>query len=237
MSDTWVLIPAAGESKRYKAAGFVSPKPVLKISFHDKEWSMLKHVIGTVPLDVARVLVGLAADVPLPLDLAELRHPDVIERVDIFGTIGQADTLYQMVRRVPLEDQVLVLDCDMVLSSHDIFSIIKYLNVYHLVVGVTKTFDPNTSRVDEYPFPHQFVEKQPISEWGIVSARAFSEAGLLKSSLKIAIDKGIATYTEPYLSQAMNFYPGKRFAYPIEKYLDWGTPERLAQTGAHVVLD
>lgn len=230
MSKTWVVIPAAGESRRFKTEGYRLPKPVLLISWQGKILSMVEHVIASLPSGEFEVVVVLPRGVDGPRSLqrsASVGH--------IRLTNGQADTVLQIVRDLPTKDKVLVMDCDMILRSEDIFHVHHSLWAFDLTVAVTKTFDPNASRVDRIPHPELFVEKEPISEWGIVGLRGFRDVGCLTQALETTILTCNRHRTEPYLSMAMNYYPGTRYAHQIFDYQDWGTPERLRQTGAYIV--
>lgn len=45
MSDLWIVIPAAGESRRFKEAGYSIPKPCLCIKNREGEvTAMINHI-------------------------------------------------------------------------------------------------------------------------------------------------------------------------------------------------
>jgi NDP-sugar pyrophosphorylase family protein len=155
--------------------------------------------------------------------------------IHIEKTTGQADTIYQTVKNFMPTTPVIVADCDMILSLEDMVTIRKLLGIYDMVVAVTETFDPNASRVDQVPHPNRFVEKEPISQWGIVGVRAFNKAYLLKDALLTTLNDCKHRGVEPYISMAMNYYPGTRYAYVVRGFQDWGTPERLKESGAEIV--
>lgn len=227
MSELFILIPAAGESRRYKEAGYSLPKPTLWIENGDGvRASMLGHVEATLP--PGTVMVGLSAGVALPEDC----FGNVVR---INKTIGQADTIYQMLRGVSENARVLVVDCDMILGRKTLEELVALLNTFDVTIAVTYTFDPNASRVDKIPFPTKFVEKEPISAWGIVGARAFGNAGMLRDALAITVAAAGQNNEEPYLSTAINDYPGVKFAIETNFYVDWGTPERLQETDAKII--
>jgi len=230
MSNIWTVIPAAGESRRFKDAGFVTPKPLLTLKSKSGEIGyMVQHVIADFPAWLrAGVIVALPEGFPKPIDLQE-------RVVSIEHTTGQADTVYQVVKTLPDDDSVLVLDCDMILKTKDILTLVEMINVYDVTIAVSETFDPNASRVDSIPFPTRFVEKEPISQWGIVGGRAFKKAGLLTQALKKTLDRCVDRHQEPYLSLAINPYPGSKFAHVITDYIDLGTPERIKEAGWEIL--
>ena len=217
MSDLHILIPAAGRSTRFAAQGYTTPKPFLQIRDRNGvSKRMVDHVADSAPIGLTHILYPAGA-------------PD---------SSGQAESVLILVNQVldQLDDaRVLVLDCDMVLPRAVLIVLEKVLSVYSMSVAVAETFDPNASRIDSFPFPRVFAEKQPIGKWGIVGARAFRSARNLKTALEYTISVAKRTGSEPYISEAMNYYPGTAVAIPTDDFQDWGTPERVAASGATIV--
>lgn len=229
-SNLYVIILAAGESKRFKEKGYTQCKPLLPITYAGATLSMLSWVILTLGeiREPFNLLIAYPANLPLPvIELAQSSY------VLIRETRGQADSLRQALAYVPENSRVLVLDCDMVLKRSDIQTLLDLLQTSDISIAVTETFDPNASRVDTVPFPTRFVEKEAISQWGIVGARAFKNSTLLIEALDEVLYLG-NLHVEPYLSTAINYYPGTKVAHIVSDYLDWGTPDRLENTGARI---
>lgn len=227
MSSLFTVIPAAGKSQRFRDAGYSLPKPYLVIK--DKNCvtnRMIGHVITSFPHSLKIIAT--------PSDRLPLSNYDAMEHA-IHQSVGQADTIYQVVKDLPKDSQILILDCDVVLQTRDIERVVGLLNSYDMVMAVAFTFDPNASRIDQIPFPTKFVEKKAISEFGMVSARAFRNAGKLTKALEETLEYCAAAEMEPYLSYAMNEYDGTKYAHLITEYQDWGTPERIAQNGATII--
>lgn len=219
MSDTWIVIPAAGESRRFKEAGYMDDKPFLTLADqNDFRALMYQHILFSIPhsVPIKRIVVGTRWELY-----------NLAAAVQIKETKGQADTVYQLVKTLPPDDSVLVLDCDTILKTEDITKLLEFLKVYDMVVAVAETFDPNASRVDQVPFPTRFVEKEPISQWGMISGRGFKSCG----DLAYALRQILSDDDEPYLSTAMNYYPGTKYAHVITEYVDLGTPERIKEAG------
>lgn len=221
----WAIILGAGESKRFHDEGFVCPKPSLLIEHKGKPLSMITHVANSVPASIYQRLAVYRAGVPMPTDLDALP-------MWVKATRGQADTAYQVVQTMLPHDGVLMLDCDMLLEREDLERIVTLMGIYDVVVAVTKTVDPNASRVDSAPLFTTCAEKQAISQWGIVGARGFSTAWILEKALQKLLEE---SPEEPYLSMAINNYPGSKYAYEITKFQDWGTPERIQKSGAKIL--
>ena len=224
-NNLYILIPAAGESRRFLDEGYINPKPLLSLQSKDGvKGRMLDFVIDSIMSDDPII-------VALP-QAAEDQYENDKRRIEIQyveKTKGQADTIYQMVKELPESDSCLILDCDMVLQATDIDRIIEMIGIYDVSIAVTETFDPNASRIDQVPYPTRFVEKEPISQWGIVGARAFKRIGPLKNALKRIMDRCSTINREPYLSMAINHYPGIKFAHIVKNFVDLGTPERIKE--------
>lgn len=234
MAKVWIVILAAGQSKRFKDVGYTTPKPCLMIRSPRNTRSMLAHVIDSLPMkywlnSADSIVVGLPVGVDPPHDLAT----DNIVRIK--KTKGQADTLLQIVKTLPETDSVLVMDCDTILNEDDVSTVINLLNVFDVVTAVIDTFDPNMSRVDSVPFPTYFAEKEPISVHGIVGIRGFKSIGALKIALYATLDICRVNEKEPYATTAMNLYKGKKFAHTIHKFVDLGTPERVRNAGWEIL--
>ena len=234
MNKLWVVIPAAGESKRFKDAGYLNLKPTLFLKSNVGFCAtMLGHVFESMPytVDEGSVVIALPYGIHLPTDVKDCVSD--LHTVHIEHTTGQADTIYQAIQFLPSEDSVLIQDCDTILKTKDVQFLINNLQVYDMTLAVTKTLDPNASRVDRVPFPTRFEEKKPISEWGIIGVRGFNNIGRLRSALSWAI---LHNHTEePYLSMAMNEYAGTKFAHKITEYVDLGTPERIKEAGWEIL--
>lgn len=192
---------------------------------------MLRHVVETIPeARSENINIGIPVGIGVPGVRGKFHG--------IWASTGQATTVYQILQSMMVRDgylkpsPVLVLDCDMLLGVEDLIAIVELTQIYRSVVAVTETFDPNASRVDRIPFPTMFVEKEPISQYGIVSARAFDNAVDLKDCIGGYLET-LPPEREPFLSEAMNAYPGPSFAYKLsQSFVDWGTPERVLSSGA-----
>lgn len=233
-SNLWIVIPAAGESKRFQEAGHLTPKPFLKIQ--DKTgltMRMIIHVVSSLPPMSKEAFDRIIIGYPYGYEVKHDPRLSIYTKLrEIKHTTGQADTVHQLIKDLPADDRVMVLDCDMILTTPDLRIIMEFCASWDQVVAVAETFDPNASRVDQIQFPTRFVEKQPISIYGIMGARSFKNIGLLRRALDMALRE---TTTEPYLSTAMNYYPGRAWAHLITEYIDWGTPERIRESGAQIV--
>lgn len=222
VSELWTLIPAAGRSERFLRAGYGTPKPLLRIRSRDgRTLRMYEHVLERLPRE--NVLVALPAGCA-PCGDAQIMH--------VAETRGQADTVLQMLRRVPDDARVLVHDCDVLLESRDVVTVVGHLETQDMTAAVARSDDGNMSRINAYPIWTSCVEKQNPVSWplGVVGARAWLRARELRYDLAALTSEK----PDAYLSSAMSLgWPG--LAVWVRSWTDWGTPEAVRESGAEVV--
>ena len=226
------VILAAGKSERFVKAGYSMPKPFLRVRHHGQIRPMVTHVVRSIPnwIDVF---------VAVPREYRDFAHRMIMGAgvLPIEDSRGQCDTLAQAIRQLPIYKtpqhiSIIALDCDTLLYEEDIryavFTLQDPLNSTVVLVENDEGKDPNKSRIDRFPYPTQFVEKQRVSPWGIVSLRGFYTLATLRKVLE-AMDPAES------LSPMMNHYPGRCAAVMVERpWMDWGTPARLNHSGAHI---
>lgn len=234
--NVWAVIPAAGESRRFKDEGFDEPKPLLTIKHKERTKRMIEWVFDSLPSAIDGVLVGYEDKLhTYPLTVSG----PVALKIPIENSKGQADTIQQMVGWVcgtqKYDDVCLVLNCDVIFTSIDLGRILTAMHSgFDMVIGVQRTHNEAMSFIDTYPVPKLFVEKKPISNWGMSGAWAFrSSVKLLRALQSLKREDGV----EPYLSQALNYYQGSRYALELnpDNILDWGTPAAVRASGAEIV--
>lgn len=230
MLNLTVVVLAVGESKRFKDEGYEILKQFLTVEYNGVKCSMLEHVNRTIPPFANKLFVVPNYTRP-PEDLQITSQ----EWVSIMQSGGQAESAINSLKYVPQGHSVMFLDCDMLLGRDDLTFMLKALFLYDSVIAVQKTFDPNASRVDKVPFPTAFAEKEPISEWGIVSARGFKDYDKLIMSLHHGIVEDHKAGREPYLTGTLMAYPGIIYAHELfQPIVDWGTPDRVRLSGAQI---
>lgn len=237
----WVLVPAAGESRRFADAGYPTPKPFLRIAHKSLAdgypKAMLDHVVDSLPGDVPSL-------VSLPKRLAMSSKPgEALERtssMNLEKTRGQADSLRQMVRWLPkryLDDTaVVIVNCDVVFTdpSHIQWLVTQVDAGFVAATLVVESNSPAMSYAHPYPCPQRFVEKQVLGKHAMAGAWAFASAARLLSALDWACCQGS---TEPYLSHAMGRIIGPKISKCIEPtdMLDFGTPKAVKDAGAKII--
>jgi hypothetical protein len=228
-----VIVPAAGQSRRFKEKGIDKPKPLIKFSYNSgTRQTMLEHSIRGV------------ANRPIHIGCRQEDYEDFkgefgnFENFHIYGldtTQGQAHTVQNILYHgnFKLDKPVLVVNCDqMFLYPLDMFA--RQCEDFEAGVLV---FDGQENKaysyVDNFPIFQRAEEKQPISPWAIAGAFYFRSVALLVRALKDQEDTYIGGWSvksgEPYLSHTFQFVDGDKLAVhmPKDKLVGWGTPEQL----------
>lgn len=222
----YVIILAAGQSKRFLEAGIDTPKPFLEIVWRGTSVYMLQHVINTVPFKF-----DISIAVPP-------RHVFDIPRVksyEISDTKGPADTAFRMV--IALEKYVLntyssylILDCDILNTTNDLerLSELNYCGVL-----VSRSANPAYSYVDKLGPFDRIEEKNRISEYAVQGAYFIHQSAFNEF---INISKlVIEAKQEPYLSHVFNAMQCEKIALETSYTpISWGTPRDLILSGARL---
>lgn len=224
MLSLQVVVPAAGESKRFREKGISTPKPLIKFQYGDSEVkAMYQHAING--LEDRRVFLGCKPSHQTEFEAID----DATLIIPIPSTFGQADTVKQIVAGLTGKDPVLVINSDnMFLYPLHIF--IKQAEAFDAAVLV---FDGEGNRaysyVDGFPLFDCGVEKNPISPWAIAGAFYFDTADILKEALQKHEDNISWFGEEPYLSETLSYITGPKLAVqmPKKQLIGWGTPEEL----------
>lgn len=217
-----VIVPAAGESKRFKAKGILRPKPLLKFSWkHSAQKTMLEHAVSGTnsPIQVIcqeKDVVAFQQAIPAKFSLYTL-----------FESKGQADTVAQLILSSRIEtDPILIVNSDcMFLYSLDIF-VAQARQFPAAALVFDGDYNPAYSYVDDFPIFRYAVEKEPISPWALAGAFYFDSA---QKYLK-AFDKYRAeNRPEEYVSEVYNYIEGDKLAVyiPREQLVGWGTPDEF----------
>ena len=235
----WALIPAAGESRRFRDAGFRRPKPLLRIRHPELgDRTMLGYALDAVPSELLR-LVALPTSISNEDYDSRVRYEDCT-RIFIEKTEGQGHTIAQMCAWFPREQPVLIVNCDVVFREIDLWGILSRLRAdgpggggYDAVIACRRSDDPALSYIDHFPIPTRFYEKEvQSSHMAMSGAWAFSSSVELIRAYELARRKERG---EVYLSHMMNHYRGTRVALELPAPVDFGTPEAVRACGAEVV--
>ncbi len=222
MRNIHVIVPAAGESRRFAQKGIKTPKPLIQFSWKDHpKQTMLRHAIygaSEFPLHV-----GVQEEKKLEFEMffgqRSFLHP-------VDNSLGQADTVRQIVEDMGDDVELLIVNTD----SMFLYPLKTFLKQVEGFEGAAIVFDgeysPAFSYIDSYPLFNRTAEKEPISQWAMAGAFYFKS----KKDFLEAYNKYHATSPkEEYLSEVYNYLEGEKLAVfiPREQWILWGTAEDL----------
>lgn len=222
-----IIVPAAGESKRFTRKGIKLPKPLIKFSWGQfPKQTMLEH--ATHGLEDWPINVGVLRN-HQGIFLEGLIKSNHTFTFHSLGTsLGQADTVAQVARGIKGSD-----DCSLLILNSDsmfLYPLETFLAQVKDFDGGAIVFDgqysPAYSYADEYPLFDKTAEKEPISPWAFAGAFYFKS----KNDFLTAYEAyHWVIQREEYLSEVYNYLPGKKLAVyvPREQWIVWGTAEEL----------
>jgi len=233
-----VIIPMGGRSDAFRDAGYVFPKPLMKIAGRP----MLLHLIDCLQLrmgDVLWIVVPskLHAQYGGDFDLSS-EYPQVEVRVVPFAlqTRGATETLYvglQQMSPAELGRRTICLDCDNLYFS-DVLGPFRRLR---RDMGACFYFtDEGTAALYSYidtdgaGMVREIAEKNPISNRANVGAYGFSSAALLRQFIGKVLDARTKQKMHYYVSTIISamLAAGHPFiGLAAENTVQCGTPSSL----------
>lgn len=225
-SDATVIVPAAGLGKRFSAKGYKTPKPMIRFEYRGKNATMLEHAVNAVAGTKREVLVGVHHS--FTREAASIWP--VFQLVPIANTLGQADTLLQLLNFV--EGPVLIVNSDAGLHVPAAIWGRTGLVLETLCIDVSslaiKLYEPSPySHVDDIPLFEGMAEKIWLSPYACAGAWWFYDATELRVLLKVSLGMGPSEDGEYYLSTALNGCYGYAHLLHKHQYHSWNTPEDL----------
>jgi len=225
-----LIVPAAGTSRRFRDAGYATPKPDLVIEFNGEKKKMLDWVLDEIPFSAVGPVVIAAHPHSVGPDAP---HCSIV----VHNSRGQAHAVLCALDATTPERfadvPVLVMNCDMVICLEDIVRTCEQVSYNSADVGILTTESKSEaySYVNSFPFPTRFAEKRAISAHAMVGAWAFRSSRQLRDALQFVC----RNHNEPYLSAALAKMSAVFKCAHASSFLDWGTPESIAASGARIV--
>lgn len=229
-----IIIPMGGQGKRFQDAGFIIPKPLIKIS----DVPMYRYAVNSMPLEYAKRLIFILSDNDYFDELSNDINQHYSGHYDCYivkllhKTEGQAETVLACAEVLDLKQPTLIHNCD---------SIVRFpVGWQNLLVGnidgAIALFDSNENRWSyaKMDSNHEriidFREKQVISPYASTGTYWFKDTeNLLKNIAKI-ISYNIRENNEYYLSTVYRLMLQEHnIIRPVwtEHFLCFGTPRDL----------
>lgn len=223
-----VIIPAAGESQRFKDAGIKKPKGLLQLEYKGRRAPMIAHCIPNN--FVGEVIVAIRY---LPVwAVAGVSRFFVVNE-----TLGQADTVRQAAETV--DGHIVVINSD---NHIDIDMDLFVANCVHKnadagAVVFDADFSLKYGYVDAYPDFKVGAEKRPISPYALAGAFYYRNGRVLIDAFNMA--SMMSSTNEIYLSHLFEHIPGRKVGWliPKDKLHEWGTPIDLMADPAVKITD
>lgn len=201
-----IVIPAAGEGKRFKDAGYTTAKPLIPVL----GVSMIERVVKNVtPKGTGQILV--------------------ITREMVGPTDGTLDTILYLKDRIDSDSPLLLALCDQLVD----FSPEDLIKKGDQADGAIVTFSrqtPNLSYVEEiWGVITRIADKKVISDYAVAGVYYFKRAGDFMQAAERVVQRGVKENGEYVVSQAIEWMidQGKRLlVYPADSVI-LGTPQEL----------
>lgn len=152
-------------------------------------------------------------------------------------TRGSLETVMQAEKFIDDNDIVIVLDCDLMFKSDDLYNIIERIDDQEDIDGFLLSFNSDLQRysyadIDENNIVKRTAEKVPISNNALAGVYGFSNGKSFKKYAKIIINKNVSDFeaNEYYVSAVYNYMinDGARIILSyLDEYASIGTSEEI----------
>lgn len=235
--DLRILIPIAGEGKRFKEMGYTFPKCLIDISGKP----MIEWVIQNISADVKFIFLVRREDLEKYnlQDMLRLLAPNS----EIIGlknpTRGAAETVLAAEHLINDNKPLAIINGDQYMqwNSNEFF----YSMVADQCDGGIVTFEsvhPKWSfvKIAENGFVSETAEKKPISNKATAGVYYFKKGSEFVKYARQMIEKGITTNSEYYVCPVYNemISDGKKIrSFPIKNMWSFATPEDVKEFADH----
>lgn len=195
MKRLHIIVPMAGEGKRFKDSGYNEAKPLIKIdgtTIFEKalsSFSSLNYENTQYTFIVRKEFIesNIENVIHNKFKNANIVYVDKT-------TNGSLETVYLSKYYINDNDAVLLMDCDIYFNSSSFLQKIKNKLKENICTPVLLTFDSNDAKysyvkVNDDGYAIKVVEKNPISNNAIIGCYFAGEGQLFKKTSKQLIDK------------------------------------------------
>ncbi len=235
-----IVIPMAGMGKRFIEAGYILPKPLLKIE--DKE--IIGHIIDIMRMPKAQFIFIVreehCRDHNLDKILLKLEPNAKIIKINQV-TEGAVCTVLLAKEFFNDNNPVIIKDCDQIINwdPEHFMEFVQRNNADGAIVNIhTERPNYSFSRVDHAGRIFETAEKSVISNYGSVGIYYFARGTDLIKYAERMIERNIRTNNEFYTSPVYNqFIQDFKLIlhYPIAEMFQLGTPEEFHENRNRVI--
>lgn len=240
-----IVIPMAGLGERFKKAGYTEPKPLVKVDGKPQ----IEHVVNMFPGENDFVFICNNEHLRtsnMENMLKKLKPNSLIIGVD-FKKLGPLWGTLEALRKVDFlndGEPVIVSYCDFsVWWSYEDFKKTLLETKCDVAAVAYKGFHPHllgpqlyaSMRVDDNNWMLECREKFSFTENKMDSYQQsgtfyFAKGSILKKCFQEVVDRNLVVNGEYYVSVATQVAAEngfKVYVYPLEHFLQWGTPEDM----------
>lgn len=152
-------------------------------------------------------------------------------------TRGSLETVMQAEKFIDDNDIVIVLDCDLMFKSDDLYNIIERIDDQEDIDGFLLSFNSDLPRysyaeIDKNNIVKRTAEKVQISNHALAGVYGFSNGTKFKKYAKIILDKNVSDFeaNEYYVSAVYNYminYGARIVLSYLDEYASIGTSEEI----------
>ena len=239
MRPLHIIMPMAGEGRRFVQEGWKIPKPLIELNGKP----LFMRAINSVHIDNALIKYSFI------VRKEHIDKYDIDEKIKIFlpqanifyvdkTTRGAVETCLVAEEAISKEDSILVMDCDLEFRSVGFLqNIKKILNqpIQKVNGGELVSFESTDPRfsyaeVDENNVVIRTAEKDVISNHALCGAYFFSSANSFIRAAHKLLDEPVFSKPEYYVSLLYNYLLANGETVKLEtmeEYYSYGTPEEL----------
>lgn len=149
-------------------------------------------------------------------------------------TRGSLETVMQAEKFIEDDDIVIILDCDLLFKSNDLYNIIERIDERNDIDGFLLSFNSDSAKysyadIDENNIVKRTAEKNPISNHALAGVYGFSNGQILKKYATEILNNP-SEYKEYYVSSVYNHMinDGARIILSyLDEYTSIGTSEEI----------
>ncbi len=240
MKKVNIVIPMAGRGQRFIEAGYLNPKPLLKIG----DDLVIKHIINIMKVPQAQFIFIVRQDhcdeFQLDKRLLEIEpNAKIIKINDI--TQGAICTVLLAKDFINTSDPVIIKDCDQIINwnPEHFFEFVERNKADGAIINI-HTDRPNYSfsRVNSRGQITETAEKSVISNYGSVGIYYFAKGSDLVKYAERMITKNLRVnnefYTAPVYNQFIQDFK-TILHYPVAEMFQLGTPEEFFENKNKVI--
>jgi capsule biosynthesis phosphatase len=236
----YIIIPMAGQGKRFKDNGITKPKFMIKV----KNKSLFEWSLDSLPLDISKKIIFVCLEEheknfkisEFIKNIMNEKYPNA--KYDLVylenTTSGQAETVLHAKHLVDLDSSLIIYNIDTHFISTRLKSKILTLKNKKIngILGCFESYDENLSfiKLNQDGFVTKIKEKEKISNLASTGLYVFSNARQFVEAAETMIKNDRRVKDEFFVSEIYNILlkSGKKFEIDIaEEFIPLGTPEDI----------